>query len=502
MKKITGLVVIVAALVLGSYYGMGYLTEKKVREDLIALNQSNGLSAEIKKYNRGLFKSNALVDWHLAVPERVSTLPNGQTQTLPAENYEMQMPLVIHHGPVIFANKKVKFGLGYAQTDLTLPAKYSEKFNKVFSGASTQPKLDLSMFVSYLNNTNVDAKVPAFKLIANEGNGQLDWTGMTSATTISSDLGKINGDVTIDGLNVIKEPMNTVISAITGKYSLHKSETGMYLGDASLSFPSLVITNANKKIFELNQFNVNSDTNIEKGLFSSHFKSSLDKVVAHDKTYGPGSLGMAIRNLDAAILAKLNEQINQIQQSTDSDRQKILLAMLPELPKLFSQGPEFEITEMNLVMPQGNIEGHMLVALPKTDSANPFELIQKIQGNGKLKVPTVVLKDILTESIRQALSAPQPPKTINDSIVQQMQQQNSGKAILTTNQPATQPTVPATPAEIALQAAATADKQLLSMLQSGLLTQQGNDYVVELTLNQGQLVVNGKPFNPAMLKFQ
>lgn len=509
MKKFTGLVVILAALVLGLYYGMGYLTERKVKEDLNIVNQSNGLTAEVESYKRGWFTSNAVLNWRLHVPEHVVSSPTGQSNTVAAEDFQMKMPVIIHHGPVIFADKSVKFGLGYAHTDLALPPKLVEQFNNTFSSESTQPKLDLSLFVSYLNNSSVDVSVPAFKLIAKQGNGQLDWLGMTSATNVSSKLDKVDGNFTIDGLRITKDQVKTVMSAITSEYNLHKTDTGLYLGDASLSFPSLVVTNNDKKLFELGQFDVHSDTNIEDGLFSSHFKTSLEKVVANDKTYGPGSLEVAIRNLDADVLARINQQANQIQQGSDADRQKALLAILPELPKLFSKGAEFEITEMNIVVPEGSIEGNLLISLPKTDAGNPFELMQKIQGKGKLKVPAVVLKQLVSESIRQRMMAPQPPQTIQQGIVQQMQQQTTasqvaspapGAAVEQTATPA--PSTTTNAADIAQQAVGLADKQLASMVQSGILSMQGSDYVVEMNLNQGQLTVNGKPFSPAMLKFQ
>ena len=514
MKKLTGLVVILAALVLGSFYGMGYLTERKVKEDLNIVNQTNGLSAEIEKYKRGWFTSDATIKWKLHVPEHAVTSADGQSKTVSSEDYQMEMPLTIHHGPIILADKGVKLGLGYAHTDIALPPKFVEQFNDTFSNESTQPKLGLSLFVGYLNNSTIDVSVPAFKLIARQGNGQLDWLGMTSATNVSSHMDKVDGNITIDGLRIAKDQIKTVMSAVTSEYNLRKSDSGLYIGDASLSFPSLIVTNNDKKIFELRQADLHSDTNIEDGLFGSHFKSSVEKVFINDKTYGPGSFEMALRNLDADVLARINEQMNQAQQGSDVERQKVLLAVLPELPKLFSKGPEFEITEMNFVMPEGTVEGNLLISLPKTDAGNPFELIQKIQGKGKLKVPAVVLKNIVRESIKQKLMAPQAtPQSIQQGIVQQMQQQ-AGQAANPSanntngsNQPATpaaaMPPAPApNPAEIAQQAEGLADKQLASMVQSGILAMQGNEYVVEVNLNQGQLTVNGKPFSPAMLKFQ
>ncbi|WP_028388202.1 YdgA family protein [Legionella fairfieldensis] len=500
MKKFMGLVGVVAALVLCAYFGMGYLTEKKVRENLNIVNQSNGISASVEQYQRGWLTSDAILNWRLHIPEHTVS---STGVTVPAQDHQLRMPVKIYHGPIIFADKSIKFGLGYAYTHVPLPPRWSEQFNQFFSPDSTQPKLDLSMFVSYLNNTNVDATVPAFKILAKQGGSEFNWLGLTSSTTISSNLNKINGNITIDGLTFVKEPLKTTMSMVTSEYNLHrKNEYGLYLGDASLSFPSLTVMSGDKKLFELGQFDIQSDTNIEEGLFSSHFKTSLEKLLTNDKTYGPGHLEVAIRNLDAAVLVKINEQVNQLQQGTDAERQQALLTMLPELPKLFSKGAEFEVPEVNVVLPEGTIEGNLLISLPKADVGNPFELLQKIQGNGKLKVPASVVKNVLTESIKQKLLAPPPPQTIQQGIVQQMQQQQTNQAVVsgaTVNSAPT--TAVVNVAEVMQQAATEADKQLASMVESGILSLQGSDYVVEMSLNQGQLTVNGKPFSPAMLNF-
>ena len=50
-------------------------------------------------------------------------------------------------------------------------------------------------------------------------------------------------------------------------------------------------------------------------------------------------------------------------------------------------------------------------------------------------------------------------------------------------------------------AAMQTDKQLGSLEQTGLITVNGTDYVVEVSLEQGKFTVNGKPFDPTMLKF-
>lgn len=488
MKKLTGLVVILAVLILGGYYGMGVITEQTVKNNLEIVNQSNGLFAEVVEYNRGWFKSNATLNWRLHVPERMVKSASGQSQAEPAQDYQMQMPLTIYHGPFIFADDGLKFGMGYAKTDLTLPAKYAEQFNTFFTGESTKPKMDMSLLVNYFNSSKVNMAIPEFKLIAKQGNAQFDWKGMSSTMKVTSSMDEIDGSFTIDGMRFTKDDVIATTGEIASEYNLHKTDSGLFLGDASLNFPSLLVMNKDRKMFELSNFDANTDSDIDSGLFSSHFKSSLNKIVANGKTYGPGNLEMAIRNLDADVLARINEQATKAQHGTDIEKQQAMFAIVPELPKLFSRGPEFEISQMSFTMPEGTVEGSLMISLPKGDTTNPLEMMQKVQGQGKLKVPAAVLKMLLSESAKQKLAS-------NPAIAQNSTTPPVDGSTTTPGDSST------ANQDLTSQVAAQTDQQLNAMVQSGLLVQSGSDYLVELSLNQGQLVVNGKPFNQSMMKF-
>lgn len=496
MKKLLGLVVILAALVLGGYYGMGVVTERTVKHNLDAVNKSNGLYVKIASYDRGWFSSLASLDWRLHVPERIVKTADGQTETVPAQDFEMQMPLTIYHGPVIFANNTIKFGLGYAHTDIPMPAKYNEQFTSIFTSDSTQPKLDLSMFVNYLNNSEVEIAVPSFKLIAKKG-GEFSWMGMTSSVDVSSDASKIKGSFNVEGMQFTKDDIKATVGEITTEYNLHKTNSGLYLGDANLSFPTMLVNTKDVKTFELTDLDVHSSCDVEGGLFHSHFKSSVDKIFANGKTYGPGNLEMAIKNLDADVLANINQQVNNAQQGTDEQRQQSMLAIIPEVPKLFSKGAEFEISDLSFVMPEGTVEGSLMVNLPKGDTTNPFELMQKVQGKGKLKVPADLIKLVLNESNKQKILS----QTSVDPQAQQVNESTSAVTTTSAGASVTTTTTSTTTPDLSQQVAAMTDAQLAAMMQSGLIVQDGSYYVVEVALNQGNLLVNSKPFNPAMMKF-
>ncbi|KTC66452.1 putative membrane protein YdgA-like protein (plasmid) [Legionella adelaidensis] len=519
MKRILGLVVIIAALVLVSYYGMGLMTERTIKKDLQLINQSQGVHAELIEYKRGWFTSHAKFNWTLHIPERVVKNEDDQTTTtLPAQDYKLYMPLKVYHGPIIFADKAVHFGLGYGFTRLNLPQEYVQRFRETFTADSTIPQLDISVLVNYINKSRLRIKLPKFTLIAKEEGSRFEWLGMKNDVTISSDLSSIEGDFAIKGIQFSKDKIKGIVGKITSEYDLSMSPEGLYVGDASLSFPSFLMKEGDKKLLEMNDYDIETNSDIDDGLLNAYFKMSLDRIITSDKTYGPGILKIALKNLDAKVLAYINDQANKMQQGSEEQRQQAMMVLLPEIPKLLNKGARLEVSEAKFTMPEGTVEGNLWIQLPKGEFGNPFQLIQKVEGEGKVQMPMVVLKQVMLTSEKQQLSQP----SLQQAMIDQLQKnqasgeqannkeentpnQNPADTNVNTDNTATQssgsPQPQMTPAEIEQKAQVQSDQKIAALVENGLLMVSGENYVMQFKLANGQLSVNGRPFNPATMHF-
>lgn len=535
MKKIFGSVVLLAVLVLGAYYMMGLATERTLKKNIDIMNQSNGVMIDIDKYNRGWFTSSGVLNGRFRVPERVIKDQDGHSSTIPAEEYTVQVPLSIYHGPFIFADKKVRFGLGYATSQLEIPSAYMAKFSDLMTPDSVKPQLNLSMFVNYLNHSRLNMNMPQFKMIAKGNGDRFEWGGMVSSVSVSSNIRHVEGNLIINGAQIIKNDLKAMLGQLMCEYEFNQTNSGLYLGEASLSLPSFVITENKQTLLNLEKFDVSSSSQINNGLFDSSLKLSLNKMTAKDQIYGPGILEIDLSHLDAQVLADVNQTMNKIQQSTSTDieRQQALMALLPELPKLLAKGAKFEISKLSFVLPQGVIEGHLSLSLPNGSSGNPFQLLQKLVGQANLRVPVSVLRTIELIQVTQKLLS---QSSVQQAMIEQLKKNDAigttehSKANEPVNQPSTAP-AQASAAEVKnpsaeaaaqhtdavqpndqvkglesaqdidKQAAEQTDQKLAAMVQSGLLVLQGNEYTIDINLSQGQLSVNGKPFSPSMLQF-
>lgn len=470
MKKIAGLIVILVAFVLGGYYAMGLATERTMKSNIALVNTSAEVHVDIKDYKRGWFRSQANLHWVLHMPAQEISLTNNQSKKIPARDLTFDMPLVISHGPIIFANRTVQFGLGYAHTDLPLPQEFLTEFDKLFAAESTKPKPELSVFINYLNHSKMNFVLPEFTLIdKKEKDQRVEWKGMEVSAGLSGK--KLDGDIVITGFTVTDSKMNALIGKITMSYNLAKAPNNLYLGDVSFAIPSISVKEADKTYFNLDNYTFYNKVDMKDNLLDYVLNMSLDKTVVLDKAYGPAHLDLMIKNIDADAAAKLNDLAVQLQNAADADKQKISFAMLAQVPVLFSKGAQFEIARFDAKMPEGLVEGKALVSLPKDPGMNPFAIMQKIKGNAELKIPVAVLKTLLIQMNRSNNQAAQAAQGANATTAQQQ-----------------------APDQLA-------EEQVKSMLQSGLIVQHDTDFMVQLSFENGQLMVNAKPFNPAMMKF-
>ena len=110
--------------------------------------------------------------------------------------------------------------------------------------------------------------------------------------------------------------------------------------------------------------------------------------------------------------------------------------------------------------------------------------MQKITGQGKVMLSEAVLKHLMSDSAKallqrqEALQAPAEPAVAEVAVPAPVQQIDDPAAITK-----------------------LANEKLANMVQSGLLSLQGSDYVIEFKLAEGKLEINGKPFSSAMLTF-
>ena len=485
MKRIVSLLVLLAVIVLGGYFSTGLVTERTLKKNLSTLNQANLISVDLIQYHRGLLKSKADLVWRMQTPEKIVHQDDGRSLVVPPKNYTFDMPLTIYHGPVIFKRGQVRFGLGMAHGELLLPEAYANEFSETFTSNSTQPKLMIDAFVTYLNKTRLHVNLSAFQLFSKTDQSQIEWLGMKSALVFSPEHARLQGDVTLDGMRLIGEELHLILDKVTSAYDIHKTAQGLFLGEVSFQLPMFQFTDKNNTELKLKQLDINSSSDVDEDRFTSSLHVAFETLLMHEKTYGPAEIDMSAKNLDAEVLANLNSRANQLQRSgvNRSEAQQALLSLLPDVPKLLSKGAVFEISKLRVGLPEGLLNGSVRLAFPKTKTDTPLQLLPNVEGEGQLNIPASFVKSLLARSYKQKLLTASAHVHAESTV---------------TEEPAE--TQVAT-VDLDQQATHQADQKLADLIQAGALQAKGTDYVLELKLSAGRLLVNGHPFHSGMLNF-
>ena len=163
---------------------------------------------------------------------------------------------------------------------------------------------------------------------------------------------------------------------------------------------------------------------------------------------------------------------------------------MPELPKLLGQGAALEISELNVIVPEGTVVGSLRITLPKGDAGNPFQLVQKIEGEGKLKVPSALLNLIFVQAEKQKLLS-QPAQVVGAAAVE------------------TTPSTSATPevstavveANVDDQAKSETEKRIAQLVKTGAIVSVGQDYAIEVKLSSGEFSINGHSLTAEMFQY-
>ena len=487
MKKVVAVGVVLIAILLGAFYVTGVLTERNLKQTIQAMHESNKLKVRVARYRRGLFKSDVTLNVEMISPAQVIE-KEGHKIFKPSNTYFMPVPLAIYHGPVILAGMTPKFGLGYANTQLTIPGRYIKHFHSKYTEGSSKPQLHLNVFVNFAANTSISITTPEFQLVSTEKDSNFKWKGMQSDIDIARSLSDIRGTVEIDGLTWEQDKTLTELNKVDSYFKLYKSDFDLFLGDSGVNIPAATVSQGNMRLIEVNNLEIKSNSYIDKSLFNSSLQGSLDKLYINKETYKNCSVDLYIRNLDAKTLLDVNKKIKRAQNGTERQRKQAIISVLPDLPVLLNKGAEVEISDFNMTMNDGSVRGNFIVSLPNDSNKNPFYLIQKIRGSGHIQISKALLSSLLNDMYQKNNAKNALPVAASQPVDAA---QNADSA---TRETADKITNPAEIAKI------SSENKIAELLNRGVIVADGSNYIADIRVVQGRVIINDKPFSPDMLR--
>lgn len=470
-------VVIIAGLLAISYFITGVRAEKEFHQFLEAASGLPNMTVSLDHYERGWLKSTAHV--------KVVLHQQGIETVLPAQDISFAFDTTVYHGPIIISRHKITFGLGYVRADVPLPDEVLKTFNDVFTPESIKPTFTVALLLKYRDRLLVDFDVPPFALYTKNDTGFMKWNGFDSHWIFSDHLTRMKGWVNLEGLAVENKLAKTqgALEGVALKYDVRRGTDGLLAGNAALDFKKLVV---NKSSVE--GFKAVSENDIKDNVVDSSLKVDVSKVVYDDVDYGPGVLDLAVSDLDAETLGHIKQQLRAVNSDhlTMAQQRVLMLSLWPELSTLLSKGAVFEMQQFQLSMPDGLLVGMAKLSLPKQKNNTPlnlFQLIHTARFDATVEAPASWLRkimiDVWTFRVQQHQAFIQQQLASGDTAFDKADPANK---VLSSD-------------EINTLAQQKADEQLAVLTQQALLIQKNNTYNTEMHFQDGQLMVNKKPFN-------
>lgn len=489
MKKVLGTGAIgvgVGALVLlCSYYGMGLATEKMLKKSIVALNQTNGTTVVLQDYKRGWFRSHAELKWSMKVPQS-SAPPQGHNTVMIAHSiYTFEMPFDIYHGPVMLVDSKPHFGLGYAQSTARLPAAFAHELNETYDLTTGKLTYAIHILVSYLNNTTIQFLVPTYKLQAKKGDDYFQWLGLQTEIVVSSNKQRLQGDVALEGFSWFKKDIEGILGPVKTEYDMHQVLNEFYIGKVQLDVPALTLFRkaqggqSPQPLLRIVDAQIHSESDIENGLFATTISAKAKELALGNKSYINDTLNISLKNLDANVLAAMNRKIRDIQHS-GHDKKPAAWLLMPDVPALLSKGAQLNMSDFEFTMLDGHVQADVKLSLPNEKMTNPFQLLQKMNGESHLRLSETVVTNWLHDVIKKSML------------------QKATKPVHTSVEKESQPS-PINIADIETQTAAKVAEKKREWTHSGVLILEGQNYLILIKLENGKLTINGHAFSPALL---
>lgn len=462
MKKWTGILLSLLVLLLLTYAIMGFIVKNTLNENINSIPQNSIVAIKLNDYQRGWFSSHAVLSVKMHIPAQESKDEHGVAKIQPPVNFELNYPLIIKHGPVICMDSGIHLGIGYA---------------------TTQPQTHYYVLVNFFNETWARYAFPSFTFRGNSGPDAVDfsWQGLSATLGTSPSLNNMQGDLILYGLSGSANNAAFQLGKVADAFNLARARDGLWLGKNHFSLLSLSMTQGGQKLFALDGVDLASSSDATAGLFHVDLNLSMKKLFADNKTYGPGSVQVAIRNLDADAMASINQRSWSAIQNNQSS--PLLVAeLLSNVPKLLSKGAELDLSgEVNL--PEGKMTTNFKLTLPQTDVSDPAQLLQKAQGSGQFKAPIPVVKELMA-----ALLKNNKQQQATASVTQTSTTATSLPAISTVTNTTTTPDD---------ESQKQVDKILSGLLEKGYIKVDGNNYVVDLKIENQKIFMNGKLFGAA-----
>jgi len=492
-KIIFGGLTFVVLLLLSLPFLMGLVVHNQIYNMVNNVPSSPNLQVTVMSYKRGWLSSVADMRVRINLPKRHHGAKKGQSPSGDVRSFSFTIRDTIHHGPVIFSSLGVKFARAYVTSELVLDDKANVKFSEFFANQKEKPQLFATSSFNLFGGMVSKIDIPAFTF--RDTNGTFQWLGLNGKWIVARGLKRIDGKMKFEGIQVVSPAMKIRFDGMDVSYHQKESSSGLWTGNGTFNFPSLVVNANGKPAFELAGISVVSISDVSNDLLSQNTHFKLNKLFVAGKTYGPCELISKLKNIDANVLHEIQQKVRTANSVTltPQERHAILMSILPSLPNLVDKGAEYHLEKFSLQMPDGVVNATGMAEVerpnPAAQQMGVFSLIQRMKAHLEVQAPVVLTKQLVSQMMLKRMKR---QRRVKEMLVHQLKKQRTQDPNAVHNQSNQQQSF-LSAEEMQTKADEASTKQLQEWVANGMLQQIGDSYKIIIAFNNGRLLINGKP---------
>lgn len=476
MKKIftvvIGLVLVGAIALGGTSYYFGIQAEQEYRALLQQGSQSGVIKLTNESYQRGVFSSTARTAGEIRDP--------ASTDKSAGEPVRFTLEHDIQHGPLTLGatptgTRSASLVLGTIDTRLVLSPEIKTQIQAILGKPLETALLENHTTLFLGGNGESHFVIPAFhQTVGTDDKVVVNWDGLNLQMAYTANFKGFTGTMKAPSLEVVRKDGDFKMKNLESSFDMQEGLAGVPLGKGTFQLAHVEFTGKGDSAgqnFSLKSLKMESSSQAAGDDINHVTAVRVDQVAAGADQYGPGVFELALRKLDAASMAKLQQVARQMQNQSaapvGSDDNSPMLGQLMDIfDGLLKKSPEIEITQLNVKTSKGDLQGKAKVVFDGTKGAsvnNPLTLLNAVSAQAEISVG---------ERLAQEIAA--PFNTIAPIDEQSDAEKPDG------NQ--------ATPGE------ADSSKDLLEdLVAQNLIVHQDGKYTASASYQQGNVILNGRP---------
>lgn len=452
MRKLTITFTIIILFGLIVVFGMplvaGIIIEKRYPNMLAKLSRLPDVKAQIVSYDRKWFESSATI--RLDIKTQTPTPTSGIADPERIVSFEIKEN--IKHGPFIFAktpegSHTFVFGLALLQNTVAL----SPESEPLFS--STVWHFNDSLHNTFQSKSFHIDRSPAMNLKVNGLKGYLNY-GLSSQrikTKFSVDSSQLQQTV-IDNQQPLT--MQLLIKNLLAKAD-YTSADPLWFGSRELQMALLHITLPNAETFTLNGFAFKVTQTRQDKNTNIALDVTLKNLVNKSIQVNNFKLALTMNDINIQALTNLINDFNRWGSQSAVQKRPINQLVIPSI-QLLSRGMSVTLKTLTLSTPDGSLNAYATLSTPpQKDVPNIRNIITGTKADAMISISKILLEKVLKDLYNQTQKAPN--------------------------------------ASASLSAEQITEKTIADWVNSNLLVEQGTQYICKLHLENGKLLINGKP---------